>query len=91
MPKNIELIDFFAPWCGPCRMMAPIMEAIEKEYKSKINFTNINIDEDQEKANHYQISSIPTILIVKNNKVVSQLTGPKTKDTIIDAIESAIK
>lgn len=91
MPKNVEFIDFFAPWCGPCRLMAPVMEEIEKEYKDKIKISKINIDENQEEASKYQVMSIPTILILKDGKVANQLIGMQQKEAIVEAINTAIK
>lgn len=91
MSSNIEFIDFFAPWCGPCRMMSPAIEEIEKKYKDKIKISKINIDENQEMAAKYQVMSIPTLLILKDDKVINQLIGMKSIKDITDAIDSAIK
>lgn len=91
MSKNIEMLDFFASWCGPCRIMKPVIADIEKEYGDKIIIKKIDIDENQEIASKYNVMSIPTILIIKDGQVINQLVGAQPKATIVDAIESALK
>ena len=81
------LVDFWAEWCGPCRMVAPIIETIAKEYKGKLKVCKLNVDEAPETASDYGIMSIPTLLIFKKGKVVDKIIGalPKTE------LEAAIK
>ena len=69
------LVDFYAEWCGPCRMMGPIMEQLDKEMKGKVKVVKVNIDEAQEVAGNYDVASIPTFLIFKGGKEVSRDRG----------------
>lgn len=80
------LVDFFATWCGPCKMMAPIVEAIEKEMEGKANVYKIDTDEATDLAMKYNIMSIPTFLIFKNGEVVNTVVGMKDKQELIDLL-----
>lgn len=82
MKSNIPvLIDFWAPWCGPCRMMGPIIEQLAEEYVGKAKVGKVNVDEEGELAQAFGVMSIPTIVLVKGGKVVKQVVGaiPKTE------------
>ena len=76
------LVDFWASWCGPCRMVSPIVDEIAKE-RSDIKVGKINVDEQQELASAFQIMSIPTLVVVKNGKIVSQSLGARPKGQIM--------
>ena len=76
------LMDFWAPWCGPCRMVAPLVEEIAKE-RSDIKIVKINVDEEQELAMQFGVMSIPTLVVMKNGKVVNQVTGDRPKAQIL--------
>ena len=76
------LIDFWAPWCGPCRMVVPLVEQIAEE-RSDIKVVKINVDEEQELAAQFGVMSIPTLMVVKNGEVVSKSVGAKNKQQIL--------
>jgi thioredoxin 1 len=75
------LVDFWAPWCGPCRMVSPVIEQLAKEYAGRIVFAKVNVDENQSIAKSFAIQSIPTMISFKNGKVFDVITGalPKTQ------------
>lgn len=76
------LMDFWAPWCGPCRMVVPLVEEIAKE-RSDIKVVKINVDEEQELAMQFGVMGIPTLVVMKNGKIVNQVTGAIPKDQIL--------
>lgn len=76
------LMDFWAPWCGPCRMVVPLVEEIAKE-RSDIKVVKINVDEEQELAMQFGVMSIPTLVVMKNGKIVNQVTGARAKAQIL--------
>ena len=80
MKSNIPvLIDFCAPWCGPCRMMGPIIEQLAEEYEGKAKVGKVNVDEEGELSQAFGVMSIPTIVLVKDGKVVRQAVGARPK------------
>jgi thioredoxin 1 len=80
------LVDFWAPWCGPCRMIAPTVEELAKELEGKAVVGKLNVDENIETANAYNVQSIPTLLIFKGGQVVAQFVGVKEKEELKEAI-----
>ena len=83
MKSNIPvLIDFWAPWCGPCRMMGPIIEQLAEEYEGKAKVGKVNVDEEGELSQAFGVMSIPTIVLVKDGKVVKQAVGAKPKTEV---------
>ncbi len=80
------LIDFYADWCGPCRMMSPIIDEIAEEMSEKIKVGKINVDENQDLAMEYGVMSIPTIVIIKNGQVEKTFVGVRDKSEILGAI-----
>ena len=76
------LMDFWAPWCGPCRMVVPLVEEIAKE-RSDIKVVKINVDEEQELAMQFGVMSIPNLVVMKNGKIVNQVTGARPKAQIL--------
>ncbi len=80
--SGVTLVDFWAPWCGPCRMVGPILEQIAKEQADRLRVAKVNIDENPELASNYGVMSIPTMLIFKDGKVVDEFVGAMPKRTI---------
>ena len=83
------LIDFWAPWCGPCRMIAPLVEELATENADAVKVAKINIDESPSTAATYGVSSIPTLMIFKNGEVIDRFVGVQPKSRLQDAIEQA--
>lgn len=80
------LVDFFAEWCGPCRMLGPVLEEFSKEYEGEYVVGKVNIDEQEELAASYGIMSIPTIKVFKNGEVTKTALGFQTKDELLEHI-----
>jgi len=88
--KGVSLVDFWAPWCGPCRMLAPIIDELAKEFEGKAKICKVNSDTEEELAAKFGVRSIPTILFMKNGKVVDQLIGASPKQVFVDKINSLL-
>jgi thioredoxin 1 len=81
------VIDCWAPWCGPCRMIGPVIEELAKELKGKIVFGKLNVDENPQTSMKYKIMSIPTLLVFKNGALVDRLVGAMPKDMLIQKLK----
>ena len=86
----IKLLDFWAVWCAPCRMMEPIFEELKKEYKDKIEFVEINVDEDPATASKYGVMSIPTYIVEKDGKEVARRIGFTPKVEMVKLLTSGL-
>ncbi len=82
------LVDFWADWCGPCRMLGPILEEISKEYEGKLEVVKLNIDENPETPTKFGVRSIPTLMLFNNGKLMSTKVGASPKSNIIEWIDS---
>jgi thioredoxin 1 len=78
------LIDFWAPWCGPCRMLSPTISEIAEEYGDKVKVCKVNVDEQGELASTFGVMSIPTLVVIKEGKIVNSAVGVRPKDQIVN-------
>ena len=81
------IVDFWAPWCAPCRAIAPIMEALAETYEGKLKVAKVNVDENTDVAQKYRITAIPTVILVKGGEVVEQAVGSKSKAWFEELVE----
>ena len=84
------LVDFWAVWCGPCQMMGPIIEGLAEKFKGKIKIGKLNVDENPETAQKYEILGIPSLKFFKNGEIVDEVTGLQPKEVIVEKINSVI-
>ena len=86
--EKVVLLDFYADWCGPCRMVGPVIEEIAKEHP-EILVGKVNVDEEQALASAFSVMSIPTLVVMKNGKIVRQVAGARPKAQILALLENA--
>lgn len=84
------LVDFWATWCGPCRMLMPILEQISDEYAGKLNVCKVNVDEQGELAKRYQINTIPCLMLFKGGELIEKSVGAKPKHLLVQMIDKAL-
>ncbi len=88
--KGVVFVDFWAPWCAPCKLTSPIVEELSEELKD-LKFVSINVDKNQNLASQYNIYSIPTFMIFKNGKVENQFVGARPKEYFLEEIKKVAK
>ncbi|WP_281529470.1 thioredoxin [Campylobacter hominis] len=88
--KGAVLVDFWAPWCGPCRMLSPVIEELAEDFEGKAKICKVNTDEAQDLATKFGVRSIPTLLFIKDGEIKTQMIGAQSKQVIADKINSLL-
>lgn len=85
--SGVTIVDFWAPWCGPCRKLGPVLDEVSQEFDGKVKVVKLNTDENLKTAKEYSVSGLPTLLMFKDGKAVERLVGLMPKTTIVSNIE----
>jgi thioredoxin 1 len=89
--SGLVVVDLWAPWCGPCKLLAPVVEELSKDYAGRIEFHKLNIDEHNGPAVKHQVMGIPTLLVFKGGKLIDRIVGAMPKDKIMTRLEMALQ
>lgn len=84
--SGLVLVDFWAPWCGPCKMIAPVLEDLDTEIGDKVKIVKVDVDENQETASKFGIMSIPTLLVLKDGEIVDKVVGFQPKEALAERL-----
>lgn len=84
----LKLLDFWAEWCGPCKFMEPLVDELEKELAGKVTIEKINVDDNLDTSNKFQVMSIPTYVVMKDDKEVERIIGATSKENLLKAIKA---
>jgi thioredoxin 1 len=87
---QLTMVDFWAEWCGPCRMLAPTIDAVADQFQGKVKVYKMNVDENPETPTRFHIRGIPTVILFRNGQVVDQLVGNQPKDVFLQAIQKHV-
>jgi len=85
--SGVVLVDFWAPWCGPCKMIAPVLEELDSEIGDKVKIVKLDVDENQETAAKFGVMSIPTLIVLKDGEVVDKVVGFQPKEALAERLE----
>ncbi|HCS93653.1 MAG TPA: thioredoxin [Bavariicoccus seileri] len=88
---GVTLVDFWAPWCGPCRMQAPAIEAISEEFEDRLKVAKLNVDDNQKTAQEFGVMSIPTLIIFKDGEEVDKVIGLHSEEQLTELVEKHIQ
>lgn len=88
--SGVTLVDFWAEWCGPCRMMSPVIDELASQYQGKATIAKVNVDNEQDLAMKFNVSSIPTFLVIKDGEVRSRFVGVTSKAELAKAMDGAM-
>lgn len=88
--NGVTLVDFWAEWCGPCRMQLPILEEVSEEIGEKATVGKINVDHELELAQRFGVQSIPTLILFKDGEIIDKMVGVQAKETLVDKINKAL-
>ncbi|WP_379965698.1 thioredoxin [Ectobacillus sp. sgz5001026] len=88
--EGLVMVDFWAPWCGPCKMIAPVLEEIAEELGDKVKIVKVDVDENQETAVKFQVMSIPSLFVMKDGEVVEKTLGYQPKESLLSLVSKHI-